>query len=87
MTAFNITGNFDEVRAKLKATLDANDARFNANLKALFKPPPSRKPAAPAAESHTSTGWALSTKHASNRDAAGSLNGRLRTSPRVTPSR
>jgi hypothetical protein len=81
LTAFIITGDCDEASAKLKAALEASDARFNANLEALFKSPP--PPAAPAAGPHASAGWALAT----NRDNADSLHGRLRTSLRVPRSR
>jgi hypothetical protein len=41
LTKFVITGdNGDEVRAKLKAHLDAQDAGFKASLNAMFKPAP-----------------------------------------------
>lgn len=94
LAAFIITGNSDDASAKLKATLEASDTRFNADLEALFKsksksppPPPStpRTPAAPAAGGHASAGWTLDTNRnrSSNPNNAGSLRGR----PRVTPSR
>ena len=55
MAGYIITGNIDEACAKLKNTLQASDARFNAGLKAAFKtserpvakpisPPPSMAP-------------------------------------------
>ena len=45
MTNFTTKGNFDEVTAQLKKKLDADDAQFNAQLNAIFKPPPAAKAA------------------------------------------
>jgi hypothetical protein len=47
---FTIKGDSDELAAQLKAKLEANDAQFNAQLDAIFKPAPAAKPEpAPAA--------------------------------------
>jgi hypothetical protein len=82
MAHFVITGSVDETNARLKRALEANDARFNASLNALFKSTPPRKPAAPAAAPaagpHNSVGWALGRKGDSS-----SPRDRLRTARRT----
>ncbi|MBI4367697.1 MAG: hypothetical protein HY543_12880 [Deltaproteobacteria bacterium] len=84
LPAFVIKGDFEEASAKLKATLDANDARFNANLQTMFKPPPPKdKPAAPAAR--TTDAWGTSTSRRDDRDSSG-FGGRPRITVR-TPSK
>jgi len=87
LTSYTITGDCNDACAKPKATLEADNAKFNANLAAQFKSPlmPPRKPvaAAFAAGPHSSAGSALST----NRNRDDSLRGRLRTTLRVSSSR
>lgn len=48
-------GNWDEARAKLKADLDAQNAKFQAQLDAVFAPPPAEKPRAAAAKAPPQT--------------------------------
>jgi hypothetical protein len=64
LTTFKITGDCDEVCAKLKTTLEANDAGFNANLNAMFNPPApqQRTPAAPMRGAQNAGGWILARK-------------------------
>jgi hypothetical protein len=84
MAQFVFTGSVDEANARLKKSLEANDARFHASLNALFKSTPPRKPAAPAASAapatgpHGSAGWGLSRKAAG---APGSLPRAARRMP------
>lgn len=90
VTKFTISGDFEQVSAQLKAALEASDASFNANLEALSKSlGTSPMPAAPAAGSHDSAGWALATNgnRLSNRGNADALRGRIRSSRRFSPSR
>ncbi len=55
MTTFSIKGTDDEARAALKASLDAQDAAFQANFDAMFKSLPqatvTEVPAKPSAGS------------------------------------
>ena len=54
-------GDWDEACAKLKTTLQAQDAKFNAGLKAAFASPSApAKPAAPAAAPNASARVSLS---------------------------
>ncbi len=87
MPSFTFTGDFDEVSAKLKATFEASDANFNANLDALFNPAPPKKPvapAAPASTANTSAEWSLGTNRPSSRDVAASYSGLPNAKTRVT---
>jgi len=71
--------NFDEAVKELKATLDAEAARFDAGLKAMFKSAPraaAPEPQPSPAKQHVSAGWA---RPRGPSDSAGSFNGRLRT--------
>jgi hypothetical protein len=78
LSKFTITGDANDVCARLKANLDAQDASFKANLGAMFKSPPPRAAATPAATpataQATSGGWSLATKR-----NGGSARSRLRT--------
>jgi hypothetical protein len=58
MAAFFVRGSNDEARGKLKAHLEAREAKFNAALKGMLKSPsePPRAPAAPPAAQPASTG-------------------------------
>lgn len=59
LPTFTISGkNVDEVSAKLKSTLEANEAKFNANFNAMFKPAPQSKPTATAAGIRSAIGAA-----------------------------
>lgn len=90
MPTFTITGNnCDEVSAKLKATLEADNARFNANLNALFKSPTPSKSAVETARSGPLLGPApeAGCRLSSNRNDDDSLRGRMRTSLRGKASR
>jgi len=74
--------NFDDAVKELKATLDAEAARFDAGLNAMFKST-ARAPApepAPATKPPVSTGWSRTRRSS---DGGGSFNGRLRTSRRA----
>jgi hypothetical protein len=65
------TGDANDVCARVKATLDAQDARFNANFEAIFKPAAPRHAPAPApatAASQVSGKCLLSTRR---KDGAG----------------
>jgi hypothetical protein len=63
LTNFIISDDCDEACARLKAEFEARDARFNANLKAVFKsPPPPRTAAAQGAKPHAAAGWMLARK-------------------------
>ena len=84
MANFTIKGDCDEVIAKLKKALEANDAKFNAQVEAIFKrtPKPAGKSAAapkPASATaadrpYVSGGWGNST----SRKPSGSMRSRLR---------
>ena len=86
LKGFIITGDCDEASAKLKATLDANDARFKASLDAMFKaPPPPHAPGTAGTAGQASSGWSQGTSRSrgANREDD-SLRGRMRTSLRST---
>lgn len=58
-------GDANDVCARVKATLDAQDARFNANFEAIFKPAAPQRapaPAAAAAAAQVSGKCTLSTR-------------------------
>lgn len=78
MSNFIIKGkSCDEATAELKAKLEANDAHFNAQLDALFKPAGQQQSApAPAGPSQETSGWANSTGR--KRPGKGSMHSRLR---------
>lgn len=78
MSNFTIKGkSCEEATAELKAKLEANDAQFNAQLEALFKPAAQQQSApAPAEPSSETTGWANSTGR--KRPGDGSMHSRLR---------
>ena len=68
MAAFFVRGSNDEARGKLKAHLEAREAKFNAALKGMLKSPseppraPAAPPAAPPAAQPASTGSMPATK-------------------------
>ena len=99
MASFIITGNCDDACAKLKNTLRASDAGFNATLEAAFqtkanpvakpvtKPvaaPPARQPVAAPADPRAGFGSGSSLSLTRNRDDSGSMRSRLRGSLRTT---
>lgn len=70
MTKFVIKGTDDKAREALKTSLDAQNAKFEAGLNALFKSPapmtvtamPAAKaPAQPVAQQPARAGWSLDT--------------------------
>jgi len=64
LSKFVIRGNVEQVCAGLKATFDAQDAKFKADLDAIFKPVPATNapPRAPAAStSPAANRWPLGT--------------------------
>ena len=84
MSNFVIKGKCDDVIAKLKTTLAANDAQFNAKLNAIFQPAPAPKsppkraakpPEKPAAGSSANE-WGKATSR--KRPDGGSMRSRLR---------
>jgi hypothetical protein len=99
VSSFKYTGNCDDVCAQLKASFEASEAQFNANLQTLLNqgpsvtPAPAAKPAAAAAAAaagpHASTGWSLNSKgeRTSSRHDVDPLRGRMRTSLRVNNPR
>jgi hypothetical protein len=101
--SYIIKGDCDDACAKLKTTLKAQDAKFEAALQSQFKSPakpprplqpapaPMHKPGAasvaPMGNSSSSTGSTTGSMLSSSRNTDDSVRGRLRTSLRSTPSR
>ena len=85
MPSYIIKGDCDDACAKLKTTLKAQDAKFDANLQAQFKSPaaPARKPvaAAPPAPARQ-PGPAYVAPAGKPTSATGSLTGSMLSSNR-----
>ena len=85
MASYIIRGNCDEVCAKLKNTLEEQDAGFKANLNAMFKPgrPPARKPMpAPSASSALAVAPSGASLSLTRKSDDGNMRSHLRGSPR-----
>lgn len=88
MPSYIITGNCDDVLAKLKTTLKAHDAKFDANLQSQFKSTMTpRKPAAVAAPAPAPTpprqpGPAFAAPAGKPAPATGSTTGTMLSSSR-----